>query len=731
MTKLLNQLVSILTKIPLRIIRLPGLILKSITHFPSLVSNLKDMLLDGVSFWVLFVIFFVNLFIANTYRSKYCPRFIAKFLLILSTKMSSFARLVDRGRDDGIRHLELFELSYRNMLFKKARTFVTVGGMALGVATIVFLVSLGYGLQKMVVGRVARLDEMRQTDVSSQPGSQVKITDEALRAMSEITGVDKALPLIGVVAKINYNGSISDVAVYGVTSDYLENSAIHPREGKLFESRELGKLQRWDDFIKGYNEQLAKAELSKNVAGVTTIAPGTNLMNTKIRDVKFSIYPQIWVKLHESPSLGSKVIGYSKRSGGIEYGAEYWGDKYLAESQPDNQAVADKTYGRWIYAKMFVYEEVRCEKAEGNCTGGSYVQKLDDKGLPLQTYAFFDESLVQVQGKDMTKAAVLADSTPGALESSSSSSSEVSSALAASLGGTGLAQDDLDFIGLTLESTPSNSAANVKKVALSADAHREAVVNEAFIEVLGLTHESPIDKKFNVSFIVTSDLLGDDSAKVESVEAEYKIVGVIPGTATPFFYVPVSDLKKLGVTSYSQIKLITENKDLLSGIREKVRAMGYSSESVADTVEQINKLFNSIRFVLAIIGGVALGVASLGMFNTLTVSLLERTREVGLMKAMGMTSDEVKKLFLVESMLMGFIGGVLGIFIGFLAGKLFSALLSIFSISKGVGFLDISYVPLNFILLVFGLSLIVGTVTGIYPARRARKISALDAIRYE
>ena len=169
----------------------------------------------------------------------------------------------------------------------------------------------------------------------------------------------------------------------------------------------------------------------------------------------------------------------------------------------------------------------------------------------------------------------------------------------------------------------------------------------------------------------------------------------------------------------------------LAKIRKQIEAMGYTTRSVADTVAQINSLFATAKTLLLLLGMVALAVAALGMFNTLTVSLLERTREVGLMKAMGMKSSEVKELFLTESMTMGFFGGVLGIVAGFVLGKLLGLILSFFAIFKGVGYIDVSYLPLSFVLVILLLSLIVGLATGIYPAKRATKISALNALRYE
>jgi len=86
---------------------------------------------------------------------------------------------------------------------------------------------------------------------------------------------------------------------------------------------------------------------------------------------------------------------------------------------------------------------------------------------------------------------------------------------------------------------------------------------------------------------------------------------------------------------------------------------------------------------------------------------------------------------LTESMIMGFFGGVLGIVVGVVLGKLAGLGLSFFAIFKGVGFVDISYVPISFVLVIIFLSLLVGIATGIYPAKRATKISALNALRYE
>lgn len=126
----------------------------------------------------------------------------------------------------------LIELSLNNMKVKKTRTMVTMGGMAIGIAFIVFLVSLGYGLQNLVVSRVARLDELKQADAVPGLTTGLALNDQTLAKFGDISNVVVTLPVIAVVGKISYQNSVSDMAVYGVTTDYLKNSAIQPVKGK-------------------------------------------------------------------------------------------------------------------------------------------------------------------------------------------------------------------------------------------------------------------------------------------------------------------------------------------------------------------------------------------------------------------------------------------------------------------------------------------------------------------
>ena len=494
------------------------------------------------------------------------------------------------------------------------------------------------------------------------------------------------------------------MAVYGVTSEYLQQSAIQPVEGKIFDSNEI---------------TAQASESSGEVAGISTEKKGVQELGEVIQDVDFTMTPGTWVRVRASTSTDSAILGYTKRVEGFLQGEELWGDTYLSEDNAGEAGTSDDgiIMGKWIKAPVLLWKEESCEVSEGDCEEGKYVVLRDEDNKQVQKIGYFAEIGLTFKGASVTTPKVLGVSTDGTSEASDSAETIATT-------------EDIDWVDIASESGLIKPP-ETKTVGLASDAKRQAVVNRAMLKVLGLAENQAVGKTFEASFVVVGDLLTDPKENLVSTSASYTIVGVIPDDKTPIFYVPFMDLRSLGITNYSQVKVVVDNQADLAKVRQQIEAMGYVTRSVADTVAQINSLFATARLILALLGMVALAVAALGMFNTLTVSLLERTREVGLMKAMGMKSSEVQELFLTESMIMGFLGGILGIVLGFVAGKLVGLILSFFAIFRGVGFVDISHVPLVFVFGVTFLSLIVGILTGIYPARRATKISALNALRYE
>lgn len=659
-------------------------------------------ILPYVSFLALLLVYVIGKGVGYVMESKWFPKRIRdRWLQPVYIQQSRIITFFDRHDSRTISRVNLIDLAFQNMKAKKTRTMITIGGMAIGIGAIVFLVSVGYGLEQMVISRVARLDEMKQTDITLQTGGVAKINDKTLADFSSITNVSSTLPLIAVVGRVNYQNSVSDMAVYGVTTEYLKQSAIKPVHGRIFESNDL----------------VAKiAESKGQVAGDTTDRNFANY-DEKIQDMRYSLPEGVWIRIRENPDTNSNIIGYTKRVGGDPSGEEVWGASYASDDGRGDSGINEngETLGRWIKASIPIWKKEICSSAEQpDCLDNRYLISKDSNGLQEWKNGYFAQLPdIKITGMFIKEPQVLGLSTT---ESTTS-------------GATGV-NGSIDWVEIASEAGVV-SVANIKTVDLSSSALKQAVVNRSMLKVLGLKETEAVGKLFTASFVVVGDLLDNPKEKVESTPSEYTIVGVIPGDNSPVFYVPFVDIRTLGVTNYSQVKIVVINKNVLSKVRQQIEGLGFSTRSVADTVTQITSLFATIRTVLGILGMVALAVASLGMFNTLTVSLLERTREVGLMKAMGMKSSEVQELFLTESMMMGFFGGALGIIIGFIAGKLLGLLLSAMAIFKGVGYVDVSHLPFSLVFEIVLLSFIVGVFTGIYPAKRATKISALNALRYE
>ncbi len=634
-----------------------------------------------------------------------------------------------------INRTNLIELAIRNMGYKKTRSLITIGGMSVGIAAIVFLVSIGFGLQELVVGRVARLDELRQADVAVQTGSNLSIDDKTINDIKGIPEVEGVLPLVAVVGRISYNESISDIAVFGVTSNYLENSAVKPIKGRIFDSNNLSMtLPNEEEEVQGVDDERELGEYGE-----------------KIQDIDFVIEQEAWLPVREGPSGSSRLLGYTRRVPGTQIGEEVWGDSYYSEDGVGSAGVDldGVSLGRWVKSTFRLWSKEICLKSEDpDCEENQYVIIRDDSDDYVEEPGYIIETDMSVRETipvDTATGDVLGESTDSESNLIAQASEDDDVATDSALVAESKNSDLIDSLTSELDIDASSAAlleaegvieggldpqSSDKEVELQANAVKEAVVNRATLNLLGIDEEDAVGKTFEISFVVV-DKLTDGDERIRSVPTTYKIVGIDPESDTPFLYVPFIDLRSLGVSKYSQLKVIVQDEQLLSDARKKIEVLGYATSSVVDTVARITSFFGTLRIVLALLGGVALAVASLGMFNTLTVSLLERTREVGLMKAMGMKSYEVRELFLTESMIMGFFGGLFGILMGIGAGKLLSAILTIFALSKGAGIIDISHTPLIFIVLTMVFALIVGLVTGIYPARRATNISALNALRYE
>ena len=182
---------------------------------------------------------------------------------------------------------------------------------------------------------------------------------------------------------------------------------------------------------------------------------------------------------------------------------------------------------------------------------------------------------------------------------------------------------------------------------------------------------------------------------------------------------------------YHAVKIKIDNKDNIIAVRNRIADEGFTVSSVTDFLEQVDKVFSVVQTVLAIFGFIALFVSAIGMFNTMTIALLERTHDIGIMKSVGVENSSIWKMFVTESSLIGLFGGLIGVLFGIMIGELLNAGVNMLAESLGGDPVDIFYTPLWFLVTILVVSAVVGVITGFYPARRASRINPLDALRYE
>lgn len=217
----------------------------------------------------------------------------------------------------------------------------------------------------------------------------------------------------------------------------------------------------------------------------------------------------------------------------------------------------------------------------------------------------------------------------------------------------------------------------------------------------------------------------------EKEKKKFKITGIVTEDKVKMAYVDFRHLESLGETPFSEIKVKVAERKQVSSVRKAIESMGYPTSSVKDTVDQIDQAFVIIKSVLAGFGMIALFVAAIGIFNTMTISLLERTHEIGIMKAIGGRNRDVARVFTTEAAIIGLLGGIFGVISGWILGLGINYIVNFIAQSVGGEANDYFLLPIDFILIVIGFSFLVSTFAGIWPARRAAKLNPLEALRYE
>jgi putative ABC transport system permease protein len=209
-----------------------------------------------------------------------------------------------------------------------------------------------------------------------------------------------------------------------------------------------------------------------------------------------------------------------------------------------------------------------------------------------------------------------------------------------------------------------------------------------------------------------------------------------PGPAASMSKLPVTNLWDLfrageGKLGYSAVNVRLTSPGGTDSVRRAVRAMGFSTFALIDQFEQIKTGFLLMDMFLAAIAMIAIFVASLGIINTMVMAVLERTSEIGVMKAVGASPRDIQKIFVFESSLIGLGGGICGVVLGWAASRGINPLINYFGARQDLPAMEYFHFPVWLILGAVGFAVLVSLLSGLYPARRAAKVDPAVALRHE
>jgi putative ABC transport system permease protein len=238
---------------------------------------------------------------------------------------------------------------------------------------------------------------------------------------------------------------------------------------------------------------------------------------------------------------------------------------------------------------------------------------------------------------------------------------------------------------------------------------------------------------------------------VVSRQQTLKIVGVtdvdpdsMRGAARARVFVPLKLAQDLHVmqsslrdaspsdaATYTSISVRVGNPNRVPAVEDAIKKMGFSAFSLVDATRSMRQFFAVLDGFLAIFGSLALAVASIGIVNTLVMAILERRREIGIMKALGASDADVRGLFFAEAGAMGLVGGTVGVTLGWVIGRLINFGTNIYLQRQHFPPAQIWSVPLWLVLSAIAFSIVVSLLSGLYPASRAAHLDPVQALRYE
>jgi putative ABC transport system permease protein len=310
--------------------------------------------------------------------------------------------------------------------------------------------------------------------------------------------------------------------------------------------------------------------------------------------------------------------------------------------------------------------------------------------------------------------------------------------------------------GMPQSSKGSGAFDGMKGNFFSGESGDEAILQVEFAKELEKDTASLVGKTLSIRYAERQQLTdGSGGFSIVPKEKELRIIGVVDtepaagfggygngrlliplGTALSLRATQINDLRDAvrggpAKPTFASLTVRAKSPNNVDAIETAVKKMGFGAFSLLDASKSLRIFFSVFDLLLGIFGSLALAVATLGIVNTLVMAILERRREIGVLKALGAADSDVKRLFFVEAGVMGLLGGIGGVLFGWLIGRALTLATNIYLKRQELPSVEISSVPWWLILGAISFAVLVSLIAGLYPASRAAKLNPVEALRYE
>jgi putative ABC transport system permease protein len=255
---------------------------------------------------------------------------------------------------------------------------------------------------------------------------------------------------------------------------------------------------------------------------------------------------------------------------------------------------------------------------------------------------------------------------------------------------------------------------------------------------------------------LTLNYAGSAGGTPQRAEIKCTIAGIVERETGPFaggggvspLMIPLGKAKEIFASSQATAQILArdpskttrpypsavvraKSAQATQDVQEHIKKMGFSAFSLNDALQGAKRGFLILDIVLALIGSIALAVSSLGIMNTMVMSILERTREIGIMKAIGGSDGDIRRIFLIEASAIGFFGGLAGVLLGWVVGRIINFGANIYIQQQGGTAGNLFSLPFWLIGGAIGFSIAISLMAGSYPASRAAKLDPIQALRHD